>query len=91
MEEQQTGASFGSNPYGRPWLCAAPVSQALQGRNLRKLAAELAIRFGTNPESEARQLLRIKSGATRSLCEPTADRFAAALGFHILDLWPDWR
>jgi hypothetical protein len=74
-----------------PKLSATPIKQALDHRSIRQLSRELAERFGTNPASESRQLARIRNGHIETVTERTAERFAAGLGYHLLDLWPDWR
>jgi hypothetical protein len=72
-------------------LSADPVKQALDDRCIKELSRRLAERFGTNASSECRHLERIHTGNTRFLQERTAERIAAAMGYHLLELWPDWR
>lgn len=67
-----------------------PLQRILEERNIRVAARQIAARFGTDECSEARQLMRIKSGKSPSVTERTADRLAIGLGFHPCQIWPEW-
>lgn len=83
-------AEMRSLPAG--WLPTGPLRDAIHRRavSINQLSREVAERFGTKAASEHRQLERIHTGKSRRVKEPIAERYAAGLGFHLVELYPSW-
>jgi hypothetical protein len=66
------------------------MQRAINRYTSNGVALRLAYTYGTNPESESRQLDRVMGGETILICCHVVDKWALWLGFHPVNIYPEW-